>query len=74
MLESIQEDKGLDCRVVAVDPNDSRRKKMDAVYTKIAGKNKQSCAFVVATIDEAKELTGLWTGGAGCNAVLEVSR
>ena len=42
--------------------------------TKIAGKNKQSCAFVVATIDEAKELTGLWTGGAGCNAVLEVSR
>lgn len=73
MLESIQKDKGIDYRVVAIDPNESRRTKMDAVYAKIGGKDKRSRAFVVAAIDEAKELAGLWTGGAGCNAVLEVS-
>ena len=47
---------------------------MNAVYAKIGGKDKQSFAFVVANIDEAKEHISLWTGNAGCNAVLEVSQ
>jgi len=72
MMESIRTEKGLDYRVVAVDPNESRRKKMEAVYAKISSQEKQSGAFVVAAIDEAKELAKLWTGGAGCNAVLEI--
>lgn len=67
MLQRIREDKGIDYRVVAIDPNESRRAKMDAVYARIG---QRSGALVVAAIDEAKELAALWTG---CNAVLEVS-
>ncbi|TFY53451.1 hypothetical protein EVJ58_g9447 [Rhodofomes roseus] len=72
MMENIRTTKGLDCRIVAIDPNEARRKKMEAVYAKINSHDKQSCAFVVAAIDEAQDLAKLWTGGAGCNAVLEV--
>ena len=74
MLQNVRKDKRIDCRVLAIDPNESRRIKMDSVYARIGDTDKQSCAFVVAAIDEAKELTRLWTGGAGCNAVLEVRR
>ncbi|KAI0716081.1 chaperonin 10-like protein [Fomitopsis betulina] len=66
MLQRIREDKGIDYRVVAIDPNESRRAKMDAVYARIG---QRSGALVVAAIDEAKELAALWTG---CNAVLEI--
>lgn len=74
MLEGIHRDNEIYCRVVAIDPNGSRRDKMNAVYAKIGGKDKQSFPFVVANIDQAKELISLWTGNAGCNAVLEVSQ
>ncbi|KAH9915625.1 chaperonin 10-like protein [Fomitopsis serialis] len=72
MMENVRTEKGLDYRVLAVDPNESRRKKMEAVYATISRQEKQSGAFVVAAIDEAKQLAKLWTGGAGCNAVLEI--
>ncbi|KZT64642.1 hypothetical protein DAEQUDRAFT_678176 [Daedalea quercina L-15889] len=72
LMEDIRAEKDLVCQVVAIDPNESRRKKMEAIYAKIGGQDKQCCTFVVAAVDEAKELAKSWTGGAGCNAVLEV--
>lgn len=59
-------------RVVAIDPLESRREKMKAVYAAIDAPGKGSGQFVVHNIDDAKSLVKDWTGGVGCTAVLEV--
>ncbi|KAH7925874.1 hypothetical protein BV22DRAFT_1104672 [Leucogyrophana mollusca] len=61
--------RGLQFRVVAIDPTESRRAKMAAIYSKISDKQDQ---FAVATIEEGKAIVKKWTNGIGCNAVLEV--
>jgi len=72
MLSSLETKNGLEYRVVAVDPVDSRRNKMKAVYAAIDQKDKGSGQFIVASIEDGKKIVDEWTNGAGCNAVLEV--
>ncbi|KAH6912784.1 alcohol dehydrogenase [Coprinopsis sp. MPI-PUGE-AT-0042] len=59
-------------RIVAIDPLESRRQKMQAVYDAIDRKGKEGGEFAVLSIDEAKEKTKEWTNGVGATAVLEV--
>ncbi len=58
-------------RVVAIDPIESRREKMEAVYSKISADGKGSGEFIVASIEDAKTKVQAWTSGVGCTAVLE---
>lgn len=60
-------------RVVAIDPVEGRRDKMKAVYDAIDQEGRGSGTFVVQSIEEAKETVKEWTGGVGCNAILEVT-
>lgn len=64
--------KNLPFRVVAVDPLQSRRDKMEAVYSKISADGKGTGTFVVKSIEDAKTTVKEWTSGTGCTAVLEV--
>lgn len=59
-------------RIVAVDPVDSRREKMKAVFDSIGEDGKGNGEFIVLPIDKAKEQVKAWTNGIGCTAVLEV--
>ncbi|KDQ61588.1 hypothetical protein JAAARDRAFT_66682 [Jaapia argillacea MUCL 33604] len=59
-------------KVVAIDPNESRRSKMQAVYSAIDEKDRGNGTFAVASIEESKKLVADWTEGIGCNAVLEI--
>jgi hypothetical protein len=59
-------------RIVAIDPNESRRQKMQAVYEAIEKNGKEGGEFVVLSIDEAETKTKEWTEGVGVTAVLEV--
>ncbi|TFK27963.1 alcohol dehydrogenase [Coprinopsis marcescibilis] len=60
-------------RIVAIDPNASRREKMKAVVDKVLESDgKQGGEFAVVSIDEAKDKVKEWTNGVGCAAVLEV--
>jgi hypothetical protein len=59
-------------RIVVVDLLEARREKMKAVYAAISDKGIGE--FVVASVDESKEIVKKWTDGVGCNSVLEVSR
>ncbi|KAK0475821.1 alcohol dehydrogenase [Armillaria novae-zelandiae] len=59
-------------RVVAIDPIESRREKMEAVYSKISPDGRGSGEFIVASIEDAKTKVQAWTSGVGCTAVLEV--
>ena len=60
-------------RVVAIDPTESRREKMKAIYGVIDEAGKGSGEFVVTSIEEAKTTVNEWTNGVGCSAVLEAS-
>jgi threonine dehydrogenase-like Zn-dependent dehydrogenase len=60
-------------RVVAIDPLEARREKMEAVIAAIDEQGKGSGDFVVLSIEDAKKTVQNWTAGVGCNAVLEVS-
>lgn len=60
-------------RIVAVDPNESRREKMQLLYNNIGSDGKGEGKFVVASIERAKTIVNDWTNGVGCTAVLEVS-
>jgi threonine dehydrogenase-like Zn-dependent dehydrogenase len=62
----------LSYRIVGIDPIDSRRSKMQAIYDKIPLDEKGAGEFVVKSIDEAKETVKNWTNGGGCSAVMEV--
>jgi len=59
-------------RIVAIDPNESRRQKMKAVYDTIDAEGKGTGEFVVLSIDEAKVKVSEWTDGIGATAILEV--
>ncbi|KAJ2935171.1 hypothetical protein H1R20_g1978, partial [Candolleomyces eurysporus] len=59
-------------RIIAIDPNESRREKMKAVYDAIDEDGKAGGEFVVVSVDEAKQKSKEWTHGVGCTAVLEV--
>jgi hypothetical protein len=59
-------------RVVAIDPIESRREKMKAVYSAIDTSGRGSGTFEVHTIDDARDVVRNWTDGVGCTAVLEV--
>ncbi|KAI0349612.1 hypothetical protein OH77DRAFT_1431895 [Trametes cingulata] len=72
ILSGLERDRGLVYQVIAIDPLEPRRVKMQAVYETIQASGKGSCRFVVASVEEGKKLVQEWTNGAGCNAVLEV--
>ena len=72
ILAGLGESQGLEYQVIAIDPQESRREKMKAVYKAIDASGKGSGRFCVASIEEGKKLSSEWTEGAGCNAVLEV--
>ncbi|KAF5338935.1 hypothetical protein D9611_008700 [Ephemerocybe angulata] len=59
-------------RIIAIDPNESRRTKMQAVYDTIDESGKKGGDFAVLSIDDAKVKAKEWTHGVGCTAVLEV--
>ena len=73
ILAGIEQDRGLVYQVIAIDPLESRRQKMEAVYKAIDASGKGSGRFVVASIEDGKKLSAEWTDGAGCNAILEAS-
>lgn len=63
--------RGSDFKIIAIDPNESRRKKVAAVYSKISCD--QPRGFLeVADINESKHVVSKWTNDTNCNAVLEV--
>jgi threonine dehydrogenase-like Zn-dependent dehydrogenase len=59
-------------RIVAIDPIESRREKMRAVYSAIDVSGKGSGVFEVHNIDDARDAVKSWTDDVGCTAVLEV--
>jgi hypothetical protein len=60
-------------RIIAVDPNRSRRAKMQKIYDALPvdAKGKSGDEFVVADIADAPHVVQAW-GRRGCHAVLEV--
>ncbi|PCH39474.1 alcohol dehydrogenase [Wolfiporia cocos MD-104 SS10] len=72
MLSTLEANDNMEFRVLAVDPNESRRSKMEAVYAAIDAKDRGSGPLIVTDIQEGKSIANDWTNGAGCNAVLEV--
>ncbi|KAH8073808.1 chaperonin 10-like protein [Cristinia sonorae] len=71
LLAEIHEKSGVTFRVVAVDPNASRREKMQSVLA-LPSFPPNIDTVVVADIEDAKGVVARWTGGVGCNAILEV--
>ena len=61
-------------QVIAIDPLESRRAKMKAIYATIDDDGKGTGQFVVASTEESKTWVEKWTNGVGCTAVLEASR
>ncbi|KAI0739281.1 chaperonin 10-like protein [Daedaleopsis nitida] len=72
ILAGVESSQGLVYQVIAIDPLESRRQKMEAVYKAIDASGKGSGRFAVASIEDGKLLASEWTQGAGCNAILEV--
>ncbi|KAF9235180.1 chaperonin 10-like protein [Melanogaster broomeanus] len=66
--------KDIDFRIVAIDPTEARRTKVEAIYAKIsqAQGEQRKGHLEVSDIAASKDLVSVWTKGAGCNAVLEV--
>ncbi|KAF8552756.1 hypothetical protein OG21DRAFT_1339277 [Imleria badia] len=61
-------------RIVAIDPTEIRRKKVEAIYAKVSeayGKQRDG-HLEVSDIEASKEVVARWTQGIGCNIVLEV--
>ncbi|KAL0960855.1 hypothetical protein HGRIS_005871 [Hohenbuehelia grisea] len=58
--------------VVAIDPTESRRSKMQAIYDGIDKSGKGTGQFSVSSIEGAKDIVDTWTAGIGCSAILEV--
>ena len=73
MLEDLYTLKGMDYKVVAIDPLSSRREKMRDVLLAITD-GRQVDKVAVEDIDNGKKTVERWTDGFGCNGVLEVSR
>ncbi|KDQ53396.1 hypothetical protein JAAARDRAFT_183359 [Jaapia argillacea MUCL 33604] len=62
----------LSYKVIAIDPNESRRLKMQAIYEGMEEKYKANGQFKVEAIEEGKKVVEGWTNSLGCNAVLEI--
>lgn len=60
-------------RIVAIDLNEGRRQKIEAIYAAIPADARGIGMFLAAAPDKAKEVVEEWTDSVGCNAVLEVS-
>jgi hypothetical protein len=62
-------------RIVAVDPNESRRAKMQKIYDALPwdARGDSGNEFVVADIADAPKIVQAW-GRGGCRTVLEVTR
>lgn len=61
-------------RIVAVDPTEMRRKKVESIYAKVSqayGKQRNG-HLEVSDIAASKDIVTTWTEGIGCNFVLEV--
>lgn len=65
----------IEFRILAIDPTEIRRKKMEAIYATVseAYVNQRIGHLEVSDIAESKNVITTWTEGIGCNAVLEVS-
>ncbi|KAF8839559.1 hypothetical protein BDN67DRAFT_969870 [Paxillus ammoniavirescens] len=66
--------KDINFRIIAIDPTEARRTKVEAIYAKISqaqGQQRQG-HLEVSDIAESKGVVSTWTNGIGCNAVLEV--
>ncbi|TFK46751.1 hypothetical protein OE88DRAFT_1666945 [Heliocybe sulcata] len=59
-------------KVVAIDPIEDRRNKVQEVYKSIQENGRGNGTFEVASINEGKNIVSGWTNGTGCNAVLEI--
>jgi threonine dehydrogenase-like Zn-dependent dehydrogenase len=59
-------------QIVAVDPLEARREKMNAIYARIDASGRGSGKFTTNSIHQAKETVKEWTKGVGCTSVLEV--
>ena len=62
-------------RIVAIDPTEIRRKKVEAIYAKVSqayGKQRNG-HLEVSDIAASNDIVTKWTQGIGCNLVLEVS-
>ena len=71
MLTDLRRTSALQYRVVAIDPTEARRSKMQSVFAAISEPT-DAGSFVVASIEEGKEVISRWTRSLGCNIVLEV--
>lgn len=62
-------------RIVAIDPTEIRRKKVEAIYAKVsqAYVKQRNGHLEVSDIATSKDVVTKWTQGIGCNVVLEVS-
>ncbi|KAL7277443.1 hypothetical protein ACG7TL_009305 [Trametes sanguinea] len=72
VLASLESSQGLVYQVIAIDPLEARRNKMQAIYDAIDSTGKGGGRFAIASIEDGKNLAANWTNGAGCNAVLEI--
>ncbi|KAI0642468.1 chaperonin 10-like protein [Trametes meyenii] len=72
ILAGLEASERLTYQVIAIDPLESRRNKLQAVYNVIEPSGKGNGRFAVASVEDGKKLAQEWTNGAGCNAVLEV--
>jgi hypothetical protein len=60
-------------RIVSVDPIQSRREKMQAIYTAIDPTGTFPGTFLISDVESAKATVNQWTDEVGCNAVIEVT-
>ncbi|KAI5989044.1 chaperonin 10-like protein [Pisolithus albus] len=64
--------KGLNFRLVAIDPIEARRSKMASIYSKLS-RDQERGYLEVASIEDSKCIMFEWSSGVGCNVVLEVN-
>ncbi|KAI6027542.1 chaperonin 10-like protein [Pisolithus microcarpus] len=64
--------KGLDFRLVAIDPIEARRNKMASIYSKMS-RDQERGYLEVASIEDSRCIIFEWSNGVGCNVVLEAS-
>jgi hypothetical protein len=59
-------------KIIAIDPVEARREKMNCICAKIDPSGRGLGQFVTKSIDEARDTVAEWTKGVGCTSVLEV--
>ncbi|KAI6114289.1 chaperonin 10-like protein [Pisolithus sp. B1] len=63
--------KGLDFKLVSIDPIEARRNKIASIYSKMSREQERGY-LEVASIEDARCIISEWSNGVGCNVVLEV--